>query len=314
MPMLYKQGAQKQKPALLAPPNVFLEDTFTRYFPISNGLISAARMQISQSLRASTASKPEKNSFTPTPTMRWRSFSKVYLRLRNWVDVTRGIWDLWWNWIHCYRQARRCFLLWKGYAHWYWRDWHVWFRLHHQIHYSGLWIGFLLRTATSWRRMRGFLVSLEIRRGPFYRLSSHFRLKYNIMIKSQRGDSFKGRIRICPCEFPSRILPNKVCWTPLNAPTQKIRLDGTARTYSDAWIMSMQYSSCISPLPKINVQCIRSEVRLTIPTFVPSWMSNNHSNGQQFPSRNPPNATWPPLICHPAAAISQKWCDRTPKR
>jgi hypothetical protein len=35
--MLYKQGAQKVKPALLAPPNVFLEDTFTRYFLISDG-------------------------------------------------------------------------------------------------------------------------------------------------------------------------------------------------------------------------------------------------------------------------------------
>jgi len=33
MPMLYKQGAQKVKPALLAPPNVFLEDAFERLHP-----------------------------------------------------------------------------------------------------------------------------------------------------------------------------------------------------------------------------------------------------------------------------------------
>lgn len=31
MPMKYKQGAQKVKPQLLAPPNVFLEDIWTRY-------------------------------------------------------------------------------------------------------------------------------------------------------------------------------------------------------------------------------------------------------------------------------------------
>ena len=31
MPMLYKAGAQKVKPALLAPPNVFLQDIFTRF-------------------------------------------------------------------------------------------------------------------------------------------------------------------------------------------------------------------------------------------------------------------------------------------
>jgi len=29
--MLYKAGVQKVKPALLAPPNVFLEDIFTRF-------------------------------------------------------------------------------------------------------------------------------------------------------------------------------------------------------------------------------------------------------------------------------------------
>ena len=34
MPMLYKQGAQQVKPALLAPPNVFLEDVFERLPPL----------------------------------------------------------------------------------------------------------------------------------------------------------------------------------------------------------------------------------------------------------------------------------------
>jgi hypothetical protein len=70
MPMLYKQGAQKHKPKLLATPNVFLEDTFTRYFLISDGLINAARMQTSLYPLVSTGLKPARNWFTPIPTMR----------------------------------------------------------------------------------------------------------------------------------------------------------------------------------------------------------------------------------------------------
>lgn len=34
--MLYKAGAQKVKPVLLAPPNVYLEDIFTRSDPCQN--------------------------------------------------------------------------------------------------------------------------------------------------------------------------------------------------------------------------------------------------------------------------------------
>jgi hypothetical protein len=66
MPMKYKAGAQGIKPALLAPPNVFLEDTFTRYIPPWKVLINSATMPINQFQPDSTALKLARNSCTHT--------------------------------------------------------------------------------------------------------------------------------------------------------------------------------------------------------------------------------------------------------
>ena len=119
MPMLYKQAAQKQKPALLAPPNVFLQDAFTRYyFPLSvSNLIIVARTLRSPSLPGSIVLKLGRNWFILILTMRWRSSSRAILPPWIMVDVLRGIWNLGWNRIHRYGQAWRRFLLSKRCAY-----------------------------------------------------------------------------------------------------------------------------------------------------------------------------------------------------